>query len=69
MKKVMKPIASLMGHYFPLVLKLGPPYADNLFKTFILGEMLDKGAANRLLILKRKVIPANKYPTIAGTKA
>jgi hypothetical protein len=49
--------------YFPLGLKLPPPPADNPFKTFIKGEMLDKRTANRLLIFKRKVIPANKHPS------
>jgi hypothetical protein len=62
-------IDSSSGPYFPLRLKLGPPPADNPFKTFIIGETLDKYPANRLLILKRKIIPANSYPTIAGTNA
>jgi hypothetical protein len=48
----------LVRLYFPPRLKLGPSCADNPFKTFKLGEMLDKGAANRLLILKKKLIPA-----------
>jgi hypothetical protein len=61
--KVIKPIDAIMALYSPLGLKLGPPCADNPFKTFIFGEMLDKYEANRLLILKEKLFqPTNLQP-------